>query len=116
VENSTSIKHKNMDKKAKMRFLFSFLILIFGCYAISSRSEGGFNVKGKIYTTGNEPFVELAIQTDDGKIFIISKNSPVYKELWKNQGALVILEVEKRETKGMEKGKIVVKDFKILSK
>lgn len=99
-----------------MRFIFLILILISGCYAMSSRSESGFNVKGKVYTIGNEPFVELAIQTEDGKVFIISKNSPVYRDLWKNQGALVVLEVEKKETKGMEKGKIVVKNFRVLSK
>ncbi|MEN3038370.1 MAG: hypothetical protein ABDI07_04320 [Candidatus Kryptonium sp.] len=98
-----------------MKVFLLLLALISGCYAIYHSSEG-FSIKGKIYTTGNEPFVELAIQTEDGSIFIISKNSPVYKDLWKNQGATAILEVAGKDTKGIEKGKILVKSFKILSK
>ncbi|MCS7230049.1 MAG: hypothetical protein RMJ81_09500 [Candidatus Kryptonium sp.] len=98
-----------------MKIFILLLVLISGCYAIWHSSDG-FSIKGKIYTTGNEPFVELAIQTEDGRVFIISRNSPVYKELWKNQGSTVVLEVTGRDTKGIEKGKILVKSFKILSK
>lgn len=99
-----------------MRFLSLILILITGCYAGSSFSRCESELKGKIYTTGNEPFVELAIQTEKGEIFIISKNSPVYKDLWKNQGSIVVIDVEKIETKGIEKGKLLVKSFKTVKK
>jgi len=98
-----------------MRLILLTLILIYGCYLGSFAGETS-SVKGKIYVTGNEPFTELAIQTDDGKVHIISKNSPVYKQLWNSQGSIVILEVEKLETGGTEKGKLLVKSFKILSK
>ncbi len=91
------------------------LILIYGCY-LGSSTQDSLPIKGKIYVTGNEPFTELAIQSDDGKVYIISKNSPVYKQLWESQGSVVILESGKFETKGMEKGKILVKSFKVLSK
>ncbi len=91
------------------------LLFVFGCYVAGSTGES-FTVKGKIYVTGNEPFTELAIQSDNGKVYFISKNSPVYSELWKNQGALVMLEAVKTETKGLERGKIFVKSFKVISK
>lgn len=98
-----------------MRLFLPTLVLIYGCY-LGSSIQDSLPMKGKIYVTGNEPFTELAIQRDDGKVYIISKNSPVYKQLWENQGSIVILENGKFETKGMEKGKILVKSFKVLSK
>jgi len=98
----------------KIIFLISFLIS--GCYFLSSSSPQKQTLEGKIYTTGNEPFVELAIESRDGKVYLISKNSPVYKSLWENQGKYVVIEIEKKETKGIEKGKLVVKGFKILTK
>ncbi len=98
-----------------MRLILLSLILIYGCY-LGSSTQDSLPIRGKIYVTGNEPFTELAIQSDDGKVYIISKNSPVYKQLWENQGSIVILEKGKFETKGMEKGKILVQDFKVLSK
>ncbi len=98
-----------------MRLIFLTLILAYGCYFGAFTGEN-FQVKGRIYVTGNEPFTELAIQSDDGKTYLISKNSPVYKQLWNAQGSIVVIEVEKQETEGMEKGKLFVKSFKILSK
>jgi hypothetical protein len=98
-----------------MRLIFMTLIFVFGCYVAGSTGES-FTVKGKIYVSGNEPFTELAIQSENGKVYLISKNSPVYGELWKNQGNVVVVEVTKTETAGMEKGKIFVKSFKVISK
>ncbi|CUS78578.1 hypothetical protein JGI7_00996 [Candidatus Kryptonium thompsonii] len=101
-----------------MRLLFIIFItftFIIGCSVFRFYSEDQHQIKGKIYVTGNEPFTELAIQDENGEVFLISKNSPVYKELWKNQGSTVILEIERRETKGNEKGKLIAKSFKILS-
>lgn len=95
--------------------IFTALVFITGCSVSRLYSDDQRQIKGKIYVTGNEPFTELAIQDEKGEVFLISKNSPVYKELWKNQGSTVILEIESRETKGSEKGKLLVKSFKILS-
>ncbi len=91
-------------------------LLISGCYLLSFSSAQKQTLEGKIYTTGNEPFVDLAIESKDGKVYLISKNSPVYKPLWENQGKYVVIEFERKETKGTEKGKLVVKSFKILEK
>jgi hypothetical protein len=99
-----------------VRIVYLVLFLISGCYLLSSSSAQKQMIEGKIYTTGNEPFVELAIESKDGKVYLISKNSPVYKSLWENQGRYVLIEVERKETKGMEKGKFVVKSFKVLEK
>ncbi len=97
-----------------MRSLFLILIFIVGCSSWF-HSSGQSKIKGEIYVTGNEPFTELAIKDENGKVFLISKNSPVYQELWKSQGSIAILEIERKETKGNEKGKLVVKGFKILT-
>lgn len=97
-------------------FFIVFIVFAFvaGCSISRLHSDNQSRIKGKIYVTGNEPFTELAVQDENGKVFLISKNSPVYQELWKNQGSIVIIEVERKETKGSEKGKLFVRDFKIL--
>ncbi len=52
---------------------------------------------GKLYVIGSEPFTRLVLEISADKIYIISKDSPVYPELWKRQGQTITLEIRRHD-------------------
>lgn len=52
---------------------------------------------GKLYVIGSEPFTRLVLEIDPDKILIISKESPVYPELWKRQGQILTLKIRRHD-------------------
>jgi hypothetical protein len=47
---------------------------------------------GTVYVIGNEPFTELSIQTDAGRICIVQKDtSQLYRRLWQMQGQKLLI-------------------------
>ncbi len=61
--------------------MLSFVFLLAYCGKPTTPS-----LSGKLIIIGNEPFTNLALDTDNGKIYIISKESTNYTDLWNHQG------------------------------
>lgn len=86
------------------------LLVFFACYSGEPLKKE--SLTGQVYVTGNEPFVQLAIETTGEKVYFISKDSPVYRELWQNQGKVVTIKID--GTKKSKVGEIFVIHFKII--
>jgi hypothetical protein len=63
------------------------LLVGFGCRGQKETpSEPGVMV-GVVYVTGNEPFTNISVQTEDGRMHTIHKDTTaLYAGLWKLQG------------------------------
>jgi hypothetical protein len=89
-------------KSASSVFLVALLISL-GCRGPGAMSETSAVMSGILYVTGNEPFTHLSLQTDDGRMHEIDRDSTlVYGSLWKLQGhkvrAVVRLAGQKRDS------------------
>jgi len=56
------------------------------------------NMSGTIYVEGNEPFVHLELETEQGKHYRIAADSSTYRALWQLQGKHVSLVGNERQT------------------
>ena len=73
--------------------IFLFIVFLFGvtyfaacsCNCGESVFIGNF-VEGYIAAVGNDPFMRLAIKTDDGEIYILQCSKELENELSKKQG------------------------------
>jgi len=71
------------------QFFFTIVLAVFlvTCSSNLSKKSGDFNLmKGFITIVGNEPFVKLALRTDDNQIFLLQLNDELKQKLWKEQG------------------------------
>lgn len=48
--------------------------------------KDGNTVKGYITVVGNEPFTKLAVETDEGKVFLLQCSKELESVLYKDQG------------------------------
>jgi hypothetical protein len=63
------------------------MLVLSGCQWHRELSQEPRDLVGIIYVTGNEPFTNLSLRTEDGGMHIIQKDTTVfYSELWKLQG------------------------------
>ncbi|TSA19524.1 hypothetical protein D4R75_09015 [bacterium] len=73
-------------KKAALGCLVAMVVLS-GCRWHRELSQEPRDLVGVLYVTGNEPFTNLSLRTDDGGMHVIQKDTTVfYSELWKLQG------------------------------
>ncbi len=93
----------------KLSTIILLLTLFFSCYTSSSQKVK--TVSGRIYATGNEPFVKLAVEISQDSSMIISENSPVYQELWAEQGEYATLKFD--PSKQIKVDKIHVIEYKM---
>ncbi len=63
---------------------------------LGSSCKESKQLEGKIYITGNEPFVSLALMTNSGKSYFISKESNNYFELWNLQQKYICVFYDKQ--------------------
>lgn len=102
----------------KVSSLWLLLAFPLSCSYLENLSRGTpITISGRIYITGNEPFTEVALACEDGKIYVL-RGSRV-KELRALQGKIVEIKGKwiKRATE--EKGVrdvIIVENFKEESK
>ncbi|RMD92966.1 MAG: hypothetical protein D6813_04905 [Calditrichaeota bacterium] len=83
--------------------------LTFFLFCCSSRY---YSTKGIIYATGNEPFVQLALEEENHTTHIISQQSPAYDELWKYQGQKIQVTIDRK--KSSAKKEIYIISFEII--
>lgn len=88
--------------------LFLVLLVITACYSGEHLKKE--SLTGQVYVTGNEPFVQLAIETPDKKVYFISKDSPVYRDLWQNQGKVITVQIDNTK----KSKEVFVVHFKII--
>lgn len=63
------------------------LLVAFGCRGQKGTSTEPGVMVGVVYVTGNEPFTNISVQTEDGKMHTIRKDTTaLYAGLWKLQG------------------------------
>lgn len=76
---------------------YGFLVAIFFLLACSGskQDDGSGLIEGKVYMTGNEPFTHLAVEREDGEVFILSGPEELMKELEEMQGMTVKLQCSK---------------------
>ena len=67
--------------------LFIFLLIADGCTCNCGKSSAENTIKGYITVVGNEPFTNLALQTDENKTYILQCGKELKDELWKKQGS-----------------------------
>lgn len=60
----------------KKIFLIALIALLSACV-----QDSGLEVKGRVYVTGNEPFTQLALETQEGSYCLTGAD-----ELWGMQG------------------------------
>jgi hypothetical protein len=76
----------------KSALVLSFALVAFACLGQKESTRPAESVVGVLCVTGNEPFTFLSIQTDDGAMHKIQKDSTeLYRALWKLQGQKVRL-------------------------
>ena len=80
------------------KLYFSILIVlsifIIGCTASNSSEK---ILSGTLYVSGNEPFANLSVETDDNKYYQIKCSDSLRTELWALQGSKIDLVAEKIE-------------------
>ena len=67
----------------KKIFLLALVALLSACVQDSEIPDTGIEVRGRIYVTGNEPFTQLAIETEGGNYCLIG---PLAEEIQQMQG------------------------------
>lgn len=70
-----------------------------GCSASGEVLVKPQKLTGIVMTVGNDPFVKLALRTEDGKVYIISGGRQIVRSLSSYQGRIVDLFFD-----GVEKG------------
>ena len=96
-------------KRKSMIINILLLLSLIGCTG-SNTSEK--IVTGTIYISGNEPFTNLSVETEDNKYYQIKCSDSLRAALWSLQGNKLDLVVEKIEE--YEKiNYVTVTDFKI---
>ena len=69
---------------------------------------------GILYVTGNEPFTNLSLQTDDGRMHVIRKDSTLlYQDLRKLQGQRVRVHVRPADSKS-DSSNIMIERFEVV--
>jgi len=109
--------YNDLSNRMKYFLFISILLGLFvGCFIL--RNDDIRTITGRLYVTGNEPFVRLAIEDPNQKIYLISRQSPVYKELWKHQGEYLKLTYVRSKIKNesMNDQGIWVTKFEIIKK
>lgn len=88
---------------------YGFLLLSFFLLSCSGskQDDGSGLIEGKIYMTGNEPFTHLAVEREDGQVFILSGPEELMKELQELQGKTVKLQCSKIVRGKMENTAVV---------
>ncbi len=71
--------------------LIALVALLSACVQDSGIPDTGIEVRGRIYVTGNEPFTELAIETEDGSYCL---TGPLAEELQQMQGQTLTIRGE----------------------
>jgi len=72
------------------------------------------SVAGTVYITGNEPFTNLSLQTESGRMLRIKKDTTaVYRELRKLQGQRLRLQIRSFESKS-DSSSISVEKFELV--
>ena len=62
-------------------------VVLSGCRWHRELSQEPRDLVGVLYVTGNEPFTNLSLRTEDGGMHMIQKDTTLfYSELWKLQG------------------------------
>lgn len=63
------------------------IVVLSGCRWHRELSQEPRALVGIIYVTGNEPFTNLSLRTEDGAMHMIQKDTTaIYSELWRLQG------------------------------
>lgn len=76
------------------------LLLLCGCLSQKDAGADSRTLVGILYVTGNEPFTNLALQTEDGKMHVVRRDTTaLYSELWKLQGRKLLVWFRLRESK-----------------
>lgn len=106
----------------KMQILFltflSLSIFISGCYSSGEGNRSANVVKGTITVIGNEPFTQLAVRTDNDKVYVLQCSKELKEELLKQQGNYYYIQfggtLEKSGTTTLIVEKVIpiVKEFK----
>lgn len=73
------------------------LILFISCCSSKKTSTVVQTVIGTIQVIGNEPFTQLALETEDGTVYLLKAEGDIIEELFKHQGQFV-----KIQYKGIE--------------
>lgn len=93
-------------KNARILLLLIPLFILFSCSATNNIKQ--HTVTGRLLMTGNHPFTRLSLEINTQELLIISKDSPVYKEL---------LDIQTKTIEATyvltENEEILVKEFKI---
>ncbi len=78
-----------MNKKV---FIINIIIFLLFCSCSLFKTDNTNSaIKGRVYITGNEPFTRLALEDKKGRIFYLTCDEKVKKELWKFQGKAVLI-------------------------
>lgn len=73
--------------------LVSLALVSSACVGQKESTRPAESIVGVVYVTGNEPFTFLSVQTDDGVMHRIHKDTTeLYRELQKLQGQKVLLQ------------------------
>jgi hypothetical protein len=83
-------------------FLILSAVLISACSCgCSSGSIANNSVRGSIVVVSNPPFSNVAIKTDEGKLYILDCSKELENQLWKEQGNFFYIKfTEMREENG----------------
>jgi len=71
--------------------LIAFIALISACVQDSGIQDTGIEVRGRIYVTGNEPFTQLVVETEDGNYCLAG---PLAEEIQRMQGQVLTIRGE----------------------
>ena len=80
-----------VNSKSKTYFVLLFLLALFACQSSAWCVGEERSIEGKIYTLGNEPFVQLAIELDNGQHYILISSHDIEANLRQHQGRRVQL-------------------------
>ena len=90
--------------------LFLLLSIFLLSCSGSKQDDGSGLIEGKVYMTGNEPFTHLAVEREDGEVFILSGPDELMKDLEEMQGMTVKLQCSKI-VRGKTENSAVVKRY-----
>ncbi len=95
--------------------LFSSIVFVIACgplpFGRAQVEKPSFQVTGRIYVMGNEPFTQAAVEADDGRVFALTGKDA--RQLRAFQGKRLTLEgtLTGKNSRGVEE--LEVKSYKI---
>jgi hypothetical protein len=90
--NTLSVLPESNVDPLKNFLVLSLVLVAFACLGQKESTRAAQSVAGVVYVTGNEPFTFLSLQTDDGVMHKIQKDTTeLYRSLRKLQGQRVRL-------------------------